>query len=146
MSESAPFAAEPRRSRPGWLIFGLVVGGLVVLCCAAGAFLLGRSALEIGPAQRAADSYVAAVIAGDDARAAPHLCDDADTQARHESFATDVRSGKMTGHQVVSTEVSFRNLTLRATANVVLTQDSGVSVTYELPLRKEDGGWKVCAG
>ena len=115
----------------------------MVLCCGGVALLFGRTALEVGPAGKAGDAYVEAVLAGDDARALQYVCA-GDSRSLHDEFASHLRGENATGHRVVNTSVTTRNLSLHATVRVEVSGSSGPIETVTLPMVKEDGKWKVC--
>jgi hypothetical protein len=123
----------------------LAAGGLVILCLAGAALVFGLTSREIKPASAAAEAYVAAVIAGDDARALGYVCTEGNSKASHDDFTSYVRSEEVTGHKVVDTNVSFRNLSWRATVHMALISSDGSDQPLTLPLAKERGEWKVCS-
>ncbi|HEV7709411.1 MAG TPA: hypothetical protein VGP16_14525 [Asanoa sp.] len=136
-----PFGPPPKRRRWG-LIIGLTVGGLVFLCCAGGVTFIGLTASQTKPAKAAAESYVNAVIAGDDADARRYLC--SATDSSHADFTNYVHSNGVSDSQVVGTKVTLWNFSWKATVQVELTASAGAHEDLELPLAKEDGKWKVC--
>lgn len=136
---------QPRRPARWGLRIALIVGGLLVLCCSCVALLVGRTILEIKPATTAADAYVAAVIAGDDAAAFSHVCSAQDSKSSHDAFSSRVHNENVRSHRVVNTTVSAWNLSLHATAQVELSGSNGPIETVRLPMSKEDGEWKVCS-
>jgi hypothetical protein len=147
MSASTPASVPPKKPRRQGLRIALVVGGLLVLCCGAGTGLFViRPLIEAKSAHRTADAYVQAVVGGDDTRALDHVCDDADTKADHDKFTGHVRDVKVRSYRIVRANASMSNYSLRGTADVELTADDGTSETWELPMNKNEGRWKVCSG
>jgi hypothetical protein len=138
-----PPGPPPKRTRWG-LVIGLIAGGLVVLCCAGGAVFFGLIALQSEPAGAAAESYVDAVIAGDNTEALRYVCSADDSLAHHAVFTDFVHSNGVSGGQVVNTRVTLWNLSWQATVRMELTDSTGARENAELPLAKEDGKWKVC--
>ena len=139
-----PYGAAPKRPVRWGLIIALVAGGLVVLCLAGGALVFGLTAREIKPAGAAADSYVEAVIAGDDAGAMQYVCTASNSRSNHDQFSSYVRGKDVNGHRVVDTNVTVWNLSWRATVRMELTAGNEPEEVVTLPLAKEDGNWKVC--
>lgn len=138
-----PFGPPPKRTRWG-LIIGVVAGSLVLLCCCGGAVFFGLIASQSKPASTAAESYVDAVIAGDDAKALTYVCTASGSKASHDNFTEYVRSKGVSDGQVVNTSVTLWNLSWKATVRMELTVGSGAQESLELPLAKQDGKWKVC--
>ena len=152
MSEGVTPTVPPKRPARWGLRIALIVGGLLVALCCVGAttfpvVAIGRVSQEMQPARAAADAYVRAVIAGDDARAAGYLCGTSDTTASHEAFFNDVRSKNVTRHEIASIHVNSGSFLSgwSGTADVEVSTTKGVGDTWELPLRKEDDKWKVCS-
>jgi hypothetical protein len=145
MSVMQPYGAAPKGSARRGLLIALIASGLVVCCCVGGVLIFGRTALEIKPARAAADAYVGAVVAGDDARAFQYVCTASDSRSHHDAFTSRVRGENASSHRVVNTTISIRNLLwVRATVFVELIGSSGPIETVTLPMGKEGGKWKVC--
>jgi hypothetical protein len=140
-----PYGPAPKRPVRWGLIFALVAGGLVVLCLAGVALVFGLTGREIEPAGAAAESYVEAVIAGDDARALKYVCTGSNAKSSHDDFTRYVRGKEVSDHRVVDTNVTLRNLSWRATVHMELTISNGSEEPLTLPLAKEHGEWKVCS-
>ena len=138
-----PFGPPPKRTRWG-LIFGLLAGGLVLLCCCGGAVFFGLIAGQTEPARTAAQNYVNAVIAGDDAKAMQYVCTASGSQASHDNFTEYVKSKGVTGSEVTDTKVTLWNLSWKATVQMDLTVGAGGTESLELPMAKQNGKWKVC--
>ncbi|MCU7724915.1 hypothetical protein ODJ79_14405 [Actinoplanes sp. KI2] len=139
-----PYGPPPKRPTRWILIIGLIVGGLVFLCCAGGAVFFGVSASQTKPATAAAESYVNAVIAGDEGKALQYVCGSSNAKSSHDSFTDFVHTNNITDSYVVNTRVTLWNLSWEATVQMKLTSSTGSQQDLELPLAKEDGEWKVC--
>jgi hypothetical protein len=139
-----PFGPPPKKPTRWGLIIGLIAGGLVLLCCCGGATFFGLIASQTKPANAAAEAYVSAVIAGDDAKALQYVCTTADSKASHDNFTEYVHSKGITDSSVANTSVTLWNLSWHATVQMKLTTSTGAQEDLELPLAKEDGKWKVC--
>jgi hypothetical protein len=137
-----PVGPPPKRTRWG-LIIGSIAGGLAVLCCCGGGVVIAMISTQTSPAKAAAESYVDAVIAGNDAEALRHVCSTSDPKA-HQQFANHVRSTGVSDSEVTNTQVSLWNLSWKATIHMELTSGTGTQEDLTLPLAKEDGEWKVC--
>ena len=114
------------------------------VCCAGGATFFGLIASQSKPADAAAESYVDAVIAGDDTKALQYVCSDSGSVAQHDDFTNFVHSKSVRDSRVVNTNVTLWNLSWKATVQMELTASTGALEHLELPLAKENGKWKVC--
>jgi hypothetical protein len=135
---------SPEKGTRWGLIIGLVAGGLVVLCCAGGALFLKSSASQSEPASSAAETYVNAVIAGDDVTAQRYVCSTPDSKESHQDFTDYVSTKGVIDSRLTTTHVSIWKLSWKATVHLELTADTGATETMKLPLANEDGTWKVC--
>jgi hypothetical protein len=140
-----PYGPPPKRPTRWILIIGLIVGGMVFLCCAGGAVFFGLTTSQTKPAAAAAESYVNAVIAGDDGKAMQYVCTGSDAKSSHDNFTHYVHAKGITDSYVVNTTVRLWNLSWEATVQMTLTASTGAQENLELPLAKEDGKWKVCS-
>lgn len=125
-------------------MIGLIAGGMVFLCCIGGAIFFALIASQSKPATAAAESYVNAVIAGDNGKALQYVCTAGDSKASHVDFTDYVHTKGITDSYVVNTRVRLWNLSWQATVQMKLTAGTGAQEDLELPLAKEDGKWKVC--
>jgi hypothetical protein len=139
-----PFLPPPKPKKRWGLIVAIVLGTLVLCCGCGGGLAFALTSGQVKPAGAAADSYVKAVIAGDDVRALQYVCTASDSKANHDSFAAYVRGNDISGDRVVNTSVTLWNLSWRADVQVELTGGTGTDEDWNMPMAKEDGKWKVC--
>jgi hypothetical protein len=143
-TDGGPAPAPARRPR-WWLRITLIVGVLVVLCCACGGVLVIRSANESGPVKRAATAYLSAVIAGDDTTARGYVCDSPAALARHLEFSRQIQAAGVKNPVLTNYSVTTWNLfSMHATVDFAVTDQTGGTSRVELPLDKRGGAWKVC--
>jgi hypothetical protein len=136
----------PRRKHSRWLTIGLPVGGgLVLLGGLVAVVLLVVSTVgnAIGPAQKAADAWGAALAAHrwDDAQAM--LCG-LDHAVTAEDIADHYGDPAPVGYEVDGIQVLSSNGQTTAHASLVLRTADGLSDREELPLLRENGTWRPC--
>ncbi|MGW0435877.1 Rv0361 family membrane protein [Micromonospora sp. NPDC003197] len=141
-----PPRPRPRRGRRA--VFG--VAGLVVLICCVGAAGLGLWNFQsvqrsTGPAQAAADTFLADLAAGEHARAYDRLCPDTRQRWTREDFVRRaVSPEKISRYTIEDTSVAAEDGQLRATVTAQLIRGHDTPDRHELPIVKSDDGWRVC--
>lgn len=129
---------------------GLVLAGFGLALCCVGVAGLGVWNFQVisqagGPVRETADGFFREVAAGDTDRAYERLCADARTRWSRVGFASWVRTPpQVSGYEIVDVSVTTRGGRPHGTVTVRVTRDGGASEQRELPVVKEDGGWRVC--
>src|SRR5262245_8775474 len=142
--EPAPLP-PPRKRMPTWAkVTLLITVPLLVLCCGGGIFFATRTGSEIGAVTSAAKAYVDAVHAGQHSEAREHLRAADDSAANHDRFVQDWKSLNVHAYRMVGTTVRNFNLSVSATARVSVTHGNNFTTVVDLPLKKENGVWKIC--
>ncbi|WDZ83135.1 hypothetical protein PVK37_22075 [Micromonospora cathayae] len=126
-----------------------VVAALLGLCCVgvAGLGVWNVQAVRQAdaPVRATADAFLTEVTAGDADAAYRRLCAPARSRWSPIGFAAWVRTPPvLTGHQITDVSVATRDGRPTGTVTVRLTRDGGAAEQRDLPVVKEDGGWRVC--
>ncbi|MEV6601521.1 DUF4878 domain-containing protein [Actinoplanes sp. NPDC051346] len=127
----------------------IVVGVVLVLCCAGGVtggyFLFRGIQQATGPASQATDEFVADLKSGNADAAYGRLCASTRSKFSRETFVQGL-SGQpqIRSHKIVGVNVSNLNGRVSATVTAKLTLDTGFVDQHTFALVKEYGQWKMC--
>lgn len=128
---------------------------MVAFCCA-GSVILPRIAQRISvavedmvedmvePARNAAITYLDALQSANYPAAYGLLCREVRNQVSLESYTRARSSQRISRYQVLGAEVHHRNGKVGGTVTVRVYDAERMSSTQLLPLRKEDGAWRIC--
>jgi hypothetical protein len=140
---------QPPRPRRTLRVVLIVVGGVLVLCCAGaigGGFLLFRTVQKsTGPVRDAADGFITNLESGDRAGAYGRLCASTQASFSQDAFATGLdRQPKVRSHSIDGTNVSNVNGHESGVVTARLTLDTGFVDRHSFAMVLENGNWKVC--
>jgi hypothetical protein len=148
----APFppAPPPRKSHTVRIVL-IVVGAVLVVCCAGGIVggvsLFRGVARATGPALKVADEFVTDLQSGDTSGAYDLLCDSTRGAFTPEAFARGVTSQpRIVSHRTGRVNVTSGTGGSTAVVAMKLTMQNGFVDEHTFPLVKEDSRWKVCGG
>ncbi|MEV4811394.1 Rv0361 family membrane protein [Micromonospora avicenniae] len=148
MGAGQPWNRPARRHRP--MRVGLVFAGVGVALCCIGVTGLGVRNLQVvtqaaTPVRETADEFLRQVVLGDTGRAYDRLCSQARKKWSEGGFESWVRTPpEVRDYEIVDVSVTTRDGRPLGTVVVQLTRASGVTEQRELPVVREDGGWRVC--
>jgi hypothetical protein len=126
----------------------VIAAVMLVVCCGgavAAAFGIYRYGSPAGPAREKTDAFLAALEAGDAAKAYPLLCPTNRAHLSEASFTNLVAAqARLRSHKIVGTSVSTVNGQRSALITTELTRDGGIHERHVVPLVVEGGTWYVC--
>ncbi|MGC4807819.1 hypothetical protein [Micromonospora sp. DT233] len=137
-----------RRGRPART--GALAAAAGLGLCLVGAAGLGAWNVQVvtgaaGPVRETADGFLRDVAAGDADRAYGRLCADARTRWSGSGFAAWLRTPpRVTGYEITDVRVATRGGRPRGTVAVRLIRDGGAGAAHDLPVVRDDDGWRVC--
>ncbi|WP_327001555.1 DUF4878 domain-containing protein [Dactylosporangium sp. NBC_01737] len=140
---------QPPRQRSPWKTILIVLGVVLVLCCAGagfGGYRLFKGVQEATePARTAAETFVTNLENGDTDAAYGLLCKATQSNYTVQAFKDGVaKQPKIRSHSFGGVNVMNYNGKTSATVTLILTDDSGFTNRHTFPLVKDDGQWRVC--
>jgi hypothetical protein len=128
----------------------LVGVGVMLFVCFVGAAGLGAWNYQsirraAGPARQAADTFLGHVTSGDHAGAYDRLCAATRKQWSLPRFMSRVDTPPtISRYAIEDVKITSRGGQQRATVTVALTRDTGAVDDHQLPVVRDDDGWRVC--
>lgn len=145
---SASWSRPHRPHRPvrvGLLTAGALLGVCCVGVAGLGAWNVQAVYLASTPVRDTAEAFLTEVTDGDLDRAYRRLCASARSRWSPSGFAAWVRTPPVvTGYQITDVSVRTRQGRPTGTVTVRLTRDGGRGEQRDLPVVREDDGWRVC--
>ena len=140
---------QPPRQRRPWKTILIVLGVVLVLCCAGAAFggyQLFKGVQEAtGPARTAAETFVVNLEDGDTDAAYKLLCKTTQAKYSLDAFKDGVsKQPKVSSHSFGGVNVMNYNGKVSATVTILLTFDTSFTERHAFPLVKENDQWLVC--
>jgi hypothetical protein len=128
----------------------LLLAGVAVGLCLVGVAGLGAWNVQVvtgasGPVRDTADGFLREVAAGDADRAYGRLCAEARSRWSGPGFAAWLATPpQVTGYEITDVSVATSGGRPRGTVRVRLIREGGGGEDRELPVVREDDGWRVC--
>lgn len=137
---------QPPKPKRSYKTLFIVLGIVVVLCCAGGigtAFWgVDKFRGAVGAVRGAAAEYLDAVQAGDLDGAYGQLCSRSRSTFTRDEYAAE--TPKISSYHINGTSVSNINGVKTGTVTSDITLESGTSIASVLNLIKEQDDWRVC--
>jgi len=148
--QGAPYqpAPPPRQSHTLRTVL-IVVGAVLVVCCAGGivggVYLFRGVMKATGPVRDAADTFVTDLEKGNTVGAYDLLCANTRRTFSPDQFARGVEGQqKIVSHKLAGVNVTSGTGGSTAVVTMKLTTQNGFVDQHTFPMVKEDGAWKVC--